>query len=103
MTRLLRRLNFVYKKTRSVPSKSNEEAQREFVKTYCEIREKSEANKPILFIDGRHPVHNNAVSCAWIQKGSEKRIKANSGRQRLNINGALDIKLITYKLFFTVY
>lgn len=29
---------------------------------------------------------------AWIQKGTDKRIKANTGRQRLNINGAIDIK-----------
>ncbi len=101
MTKLLRRLNFIYKKTKNVPSKSNEEAQREFVKTCCEIREKSETNEPILFMDERHPVHNNAVSCAWIQKGSEKRIKANTGRQRLNINGALDNKTHNVQVVFS--
>ena len=91
MTKLLRRMNFVYKKTKSVPAKAEAEAQREFVKQYRTIR-KNNPTEPILFMDGCHPIHNNVTSHAWIQKGTDKRIKANTGRQRLNINGAIDIK-----------
>ena len=101
MTKLLRRLNFVYKKTKSVPSKSDEQAQREFVREYRVLREKSKPSEPILFMDGCHPVHNNAINYAWIQKGSEKRIKANTGRQRLNINGVIDIETHQVQVVFS--
>jgi hypothetical protein len=63
---------------------------REFVKQYCTIRNNN-PTEPILFMDGSRPVRNNATSRAWIQKGTDKRIKANPGRQRLNINGAVDL------------
>ena len=87
MTKLLRRMNFVYKKTKSVPAKAEAEAQREFVKQYRTIR-KNNPTEPILFMDGCHPIHNNVTSHAWIQKGTDKRIKANtvnSQYQRRNL------------------
>ena len=65
------------------------------------FREKSKPTEPILFIDGCHPIHNNTISYAWIQKGSEKRIKANNGRQRLNINGAVDIDTHQVQVVFS--
>lgn len=101
MTKLLRRLNFVYKKTKSVPSKADEQAQHKFVKEYRELRQKSKPTEPVLFMDGCHPIHNNSISHAWIQKGSEKRIKANTGRQRLNINGAIDIETHNVQVVFS--
>ncbi len=43
-------------------------------------------------MDGAHPQHNTIAAYGWIKKGQDKAVKTNSGRQRLNINGALDIK-----------
>ena len=37
-----------------------------------------------------HPHHNTEPTKVWIQKGKDKEIKTNTGRTRLNINGALN-------------
>ncbi len=42
-------------------------------------------------MDGVHPLHNSINCNGWIKKGTEKGIKANTGRDRLNINGACNV------------
>jgi transposase len=49
------------------------------------------ANEAICFIDGVHPTHNTKPTYGWIKKGVRKEIPTNTGRQRLNISGAIDI------------
>lgn len=90
VTELLKRLGFVYKKPKIIPGKANPEAQEEFLKEYEELKNKLNSEDKILFMDGVHPQHNTVAAYGWIKKGSEKEVKSNSGRQRLNINGALD-------------
>jgi transposase len=43
-----------------------------------------------LYIDGVHPQHNTMLAYGWIKKGQDNIVKSNTGRQRVNINGALD-------------
>jgi transposase len=38
-----------------------------------------------------HPQHNPVVACGWIKRGQEHRLRTNSGRKRVNINGAIDL------------
>ena len=45
----------------------------------------------ILFMDGVHPQHNPVMACGWIKRGLEFKIQSNTGRQRLNVNGAVNI------------
>ena len=42
-------------------------------------------------MDAVHPQHNSTPAYGWIKKGQEAELKANCGRQRLNINGVIDI------------
>jgi transposase len=42
-------------------------------------------------LDGVHPQHNTQLAYGWIKKGQDKVVKSNSGRQRININGALNV------------
>ena len=42
-------------------------------------------------MDGAHPLHNSVTACGWIKKGQEKTVKANTGRDRLNVNGACNV------------
>ena len=37
-----------------------------------------------------HPLHNSKQAYSWMEKGVETVLKANTGRQGININGALD-------------
>jgi len=48
------------------------------------------------FMDGTHPQHNTVSSYGWIKRGEEKETKSNSGRQRLNINGAINIETMSW-------
>lgn len=90
MTDLLHRLKFTYKKSKLVPAKADRKKQEEFLKDLEKIRENKGESDPILYMDGVHPQHNTMLAYGWIKKGEDNIIKSNTGRQRVNINGALD-------------
>ena len=89
MTKLLRRLGFVYKKTKQVPGKADPEIQEMFVREYEKLKKSLKKGDKIYFADGVHPRHNSVTGYGWIKKGSLMEIEANTGRQHLNINGAI--------------
>jgi transposase len=92
ITSLLHSLGYSYKKPKHVPGKANKEKQEEFIKKYNELKAtKSEADK-IYFMDGCHPQHNSQPAYGWIKKGTQKELKSNTGRQRVNLNGAYNIE-----------
>jgi len=84
----LHRLGFSYKKTKPVPAKADKQKQEEFVKAYNELKTNLKPDETVLFIDAVHPTHNVMPANAWIKTGKEKEIKSNTGRERVNINGA---------------
>jgi transposase len=92
MTNLLHRLHFAYKKTKVIPGKVDLEKQEEFKKTYQELKTGKYGKGKIYFVDASHPQHNNMPFYGWIYKGEEKAIKTNSGRERINLNGALNLE-----------
>jgi|SRR5437870_3612095 len=101
VTKLLHRLGFVYKQVVLVPGKLDEAKQETWLKEYKILEENKKDDEIILFGDGVHPTHNIHKTKAWIKKGEEKQIKTNTGRGRLNINGALDIKTMTVTIHFS--
>jgi len=94
VTYLLHRLGFSYKKPTHVPGKQDPARQRAFLKEYEHLKAGKGQNDPIYFADATHPQHNSIPSYGWIKKGQEKALKANCGRQRLNINGAINIETL---------
>lgn len=90
MRQLLHRLDFVYKKAKSIPGKANAELQRAYQATLEETLKNKAEQDAHYYLDGAHPQHNTQIAYGWIKKGKDKLIKANSGRQRININGALN-------------
>lgn len=88
VTALLHSMGFTYKKTKPVPGKANKEAQELFIEAYNRLKNK---NGKIYFADSTHPHHNAVISCGWIKKGKDFEVLCNSGRHRININGAVDI------------
>lgn len=91
---LLHRLGFSYKKPTHVPGKQDPAQQQAFVEDYERLKAEKGENDPIYFADATHPQHNSIPSYGWIKQGQEKELKANCGRQRLNINGAIDIETL---------
>ena len=92
MTDLLNRLGFVYKKPKAVPGKADIVKQKSFIRKYNRIKRNKGKNDAVYFMDGSHPQHNTKTAYCWIKRGVKKEIKTNTGRRRININGAIDIK-----------
>jgi len=91
LVHLLHRLGFVYKKTKPVPGKADPEKQKAFIEAYHELKEQKGPHDRIYFMDGAHPNHNAMPAYGWILKGVTKEIPTNTARQRINLNGAIDI------------
>lgn len=94
ITDLLHRLGFSYKKPTPVPGKQDPANQQVFLEEYEQIKAAKGENDPIYFTDATHPQHNSVPAYGWIKTGQEKELKANCGRQRLNINGAINIETL---------
>lgn len=90
MRDLLHRLGFVYKKASRVPGKADAEKQQKFINAFKEIMREKSPDVPVLFMDAVHPQHNSMPAYGWIKKGERKEVPSNTGRERININGALN-------------
>ena len=88
MAALLHRLDFSYKKPKGVPGKADVQKQKAFIKKYRRIKKEGDL---VYFADSTHPMLNPVISSGWIKKGAEFKVKTNSGRERVNINGAIEI------------
>jgi transposase len=98
---LLHRLGFVYKKPKHVPGKLDPVKQAEFLEEYAKLRKNQGKNDPVYFGDGCHPQFNSIPAFGWMRRGVEKELKSNCGRERVNINGAVDIDTLETVTDFT--
>lgn len=94
ITQLLHRLGFSYKKPKVVPGKADLVSQAAFLKVYGDMKAGLGENDQVYFADSTHPEHNTKPSYGWILKGkaNDKFVKTNTGRERLNLNGALSLR-----------
>lgn len=93
-TKLLHRLGFVYKKPKVIPGKINLHQQEQFIELYKRTKAGLGEKDRIYFLDATHPQHNTKPFYGWILKGKkhDKYMKTNTGRDRLNLNGALNFQ-----------
>lgn len=89
MTKWLHANGFRYKKPNAVPAKADKDAQREFVKSYEELKRTTENKEPIYFVDSVHPQHQTRLSYGWIKKGERKNIATTAKQFRVNYMGGL--------------
>lgn len=87
---MLGRIGFVYKKTKILPGKADGEAQKLFAAKLVKLKSRLTTDETLYFIDGVHPSYNTRAAHGWIEKGKEYNMPSNTGRQRLNINGAMN-------------
>jgi transposase len=101
MTAVLRRLGYTYKKAKLEPGKHPApEIQEAFVDKYEKLKENRAEGDAIYFMDATHPQHNPAAANGWIKRGKEYPIPSNTGRRRLNINGAIDVRTLSAEIRF---
>lgn len=89
MVQTLKRLGFTFKKPKLIPGKCpDRKTQEEFAEKVNDIFDNLEENEAGYFVDGSGIVHNMKLNYGWIRKGKNKYIKTNTGRKKMNINGA---------------
>jgi len=91
MAKLLERLGFSYKKPKVVPGKASRELQEKFLEDLTKVVSEDEQN-PLYYADGVHPQHNSHPAYGWFPRGKETQLKTNTGRQRVNLTGALNAR-----------
>jgi transposase len=90
MTKLLKRLGYVYKKPKCVPAKADAVVQEQFHdETLLPLMQKAGPDQPLYFADGMHPSYTGHPAYGWIKRGVDRELKSNHGRVNVNINGAL--------------
>jgi transposase len=86
--KLLIRIGLSHQQMHRLPGKVDVNKQEVFLQKYENIIEELTDNQTVVFIDAVHPQHNSEPSKIWSQVGESRWINSNTGRERININGA---------------
>ena len=89
---LLHRLGLEYHKPSVIPRKLNEEKQKAFIESYEKLLNSLGDNEAVLFADAVHPTHAARPVGCWAPSQEKLAIEQTSGRQRINIHGAIDLE-----------
>ena len=89
---LLKRLGMVYRKPKTVSRKLDVEKQKAFIKAYNALLNGLSDDEAILFGDAVHPTHAVRPVGCWAPEDTPIVVEQNSGRDRLNIHGAIDLE-----------
>jgi transposase len=89
---LLHRLGLEYHKPEVIPRKPNVVKQKAFIESYDNLLNSLPDNEAVLFVDAVHPTHAaRSVGC-WAPRHEKLVIEQTSGRQRINIHGAVNLE-----------
>jgi len=94
MRDFLHRLNYEYKKPKLVPGNPDHDEQEIFAEQYEEFMMNKPKNVEVIFMDAVHPQHNTMAAYGWIKRGEKREIQTNSGRERLNLHGAMNAETL---------
>src|SRR5271165_3943015 len=89
---LLHRLGLEYHKPNVIPRKLNEEKQKAFIEGYEKLLNSLGDDEAVLFADAVHPTHAARPVGCWAPSQEKLAIEQTSGRQRINIHGAIDLE-----------
>lgn len=86
--KLVRRVGLSHQQLHRLPGKVDVAKQAIFIEKYEQTIEQLLDNETVMFIDAVHPQHNTTPSKIWSEVGTPRWIESNTGRERININGA---------------
>ena len=89
---LLHRLGCAWHKPEIIPRKLDEAKQRAFIASYERLLNSMGPDEAVLFADAVHPTHAARASGCWAPGDCRPAIAQTSGRQRINIHGAIDLE-----------
>lgn len=92
LTQLLHRLGFSYKLTTPVPCEADPIRQAAFlVEQLQPLLAQAQAGQAVVyFADAAHPTHNTRSTRVWTRIGQFRLLPTVSGRERVNLNAALN-------------
>ena len=89
---LLHRLGLAYHKPNVIARKLDVAKQKAFIESYEKLLNSLGDNEAVLFADAVHPTHAARPVGCWAPKQDKLAIEQTSGRQRINIHGAIDLE-----------
>ena len=92
LIKLLRRNDMEYRKPELVPPKLDPVKQQVFIDGYEKLLNTLGDDEAVAFADAVHPTHAVRPAGCWAPKDTKIAIAGTSGRQRLNLHGAVDLE-----------
>lgn len=92
LIKLLHRLGMEHRKPEAVSSKLDPARQQAFIEGYTALLNGLAGDEAVLFADAVHPTHGARPAGCWAPKHIKLAIDQTSGRERLNIHGAIDLE-----------
>jgi transposase len=89
---LLHRLGMEHRKPKAISRKLDPVKQSAFIKAYESLMNQLSADEAAIFADAVHPTHAARPVGCWAPKETPVAIEQSSGRDRLNIHGAIDLE-----------
>jgi transposase len=89
---LLHRLGLTYRKPEIISRKLDVDKQKAFIASYEKQLNSLPDNEAIVFVDAVHPTHAARPAGCWSLGSDHPAIEQTSGRQRINIHGAIDLE-----------
>jgi len=92
LIKLLNRLGLEHRKPETISRKLSPAKQEAFIAAYNTLLNSLEADEVVLFVDAVHPTHGVRPVGCWAPKEVKLAVEQTSGRDRLNIHGAVDLE-----------
>lgn len=89
---LLHRLGMDYRKPKAISRKLDPVKQAGFIKDYEAHMNRLAADEAVVFADAAHPTHAVRPVGCWAPKDMPVAVQQSSGRDRLNIHGAINLE-----------
>jgi transposase len=89
---LLHRLGLEYRKPEAIGRKLDVEKQEAFIAAYKALLNSLPPDEAVLFADAVHPTHEARPAGCWARKSEKLALDQTSGRDRLNIHGAINLE-----------
>ena len=86
------RLGMEHRKPTAISRKLDPAKQAAFIKAYTALLNQLSADEAVIFADAVHPTHTVRPVGCWAPKEVSLAVEQSSGRDRLNIHGAIDLE-----------
>ena len=92
LIKLMNRIGFEWKKPEPVPARTDAESQQKFIDAHEDLRNSLGPDEVIVYADAVHPTHQAKPAGCWQPRGAHCAVDQTSGRERLNLHGAIDLE-----------